>query len=69
MKPTKQGVVKALIDLGFSQSVGAFPPALKSVVPAEKATQQEVEWAKYLIYDNDFGGAWDDAEQINMHLA
>lgn len=67
-KPTKAGVKAALISLGYTLEAGIFPPALKDVVPAESFTPEDYRWAKYLIYDTDFGGAWDDAAQINLHL-
>lgn len=44
-----------------------LPPALRGIAPAERATPEEVEFFKYLVADDDFGGAWNDAEQINMH--
>lgn len=66
-KDTKSGVVAALIKLGFEQAV-AFPPALANVTPAASFTTSEMEFAAYMVADTDFGGCWDDAEQINMHL-
>lgn len=68
MKPTKSGVVAALNHRGFSQDTGPFPPALKAVPAALHFTANELDWADYLINDTDFGGAWNDSSQINMHL-
>lgn len=69
MKTTKAGVVAALISLGYFQDSGPFPNALKTVSPSASFTGAEMEFAKYMIYDTDFGGCWNDANQINMHLA
>lgn len=68
-KCTKAGVVKALIEMGYSQTEGPFPPALKTVSPAAEWTYEEMEFACYLVGDTDFGGAWNDGEQIEMHCA
>ena len=64
---TKSGIVAALISLGFRRDEGAFPPSLKTVVPAASFTAEEMSFAEYMIADDDFGGCWNDAEQINMH--
>lgn len=65
---TKAGVVAALNKLGFNQSEGPFPPALASVPPSETFTAEEMSFAEYMVDDTDFGGCWNDAEQINLHL-
>lgn len=64
---TKAGVVAALIVKGYEQA-GMFPEALKSTPPAESFSTEEERFAEYLIWDTDFGGAWNDAEQINSAL-
>jgi hypothetical protein len=64
-KPTKSGVVRALFDAGYGTML---PPSLSSIEPATAATQDERDFADYLIADTDFGGAWNDASQIDMHL-
>jgi len=69
MQNTKSGVVAALIHRGFFQHEGPFPPHLKTITPAPSFTQGELEWADYIIADTDFGGAWNDATQLDMHLA
>lgn len=63
-KPTKSGVVAALMEQGYE----TMPFALRGISPAP-FTKEEWDWSRYLIFDNDFGGAWNDAAQINMHLA
>lgn len=65
-KSTKAGVKAALNSLGYFTEM---PEALKTVKAAADFTADEKAFAKYLIYDTDFGGAWNDAAQINMHLA
>lgn len=67
-KLTKSGTVAALINFGYETEENR-PPALAGIQPAERFTPKEREFAEYLIHDTDFGGAWNDAEQINMHLA
>lgn len=64
---TKSGVTTSLIHLGFSQSEGPFPPSLVDVQPSESFTSEEMEFARYIAEDTDFGGAWNDAEQIDIH--
>lgn len=66
-KPTKSGVAAALASLGYMSTVNDTPPALRNVPLAQTFTAEEMAFAKYLIWDTDFGGAWNDAEQINMH--
>lgn len=65
-KPTRRGVVSALRSLGYTSEADT-PPALRGIAPAQQATPDESAFAKYLIHDNDFGGAWNDADQILMH--
>lgn len=65
--PTKVGVCAALNSLGFWQHEGPFPPSLISIVSAASFTPAELSFAEYLVADTDFGGAWNDAEQIEMH--
>lgn len=67
-KPTKAGVKAALLSLGYTNEPDYMPPALLPTMAAATFDAEEMEWAKYLIYDTDFGGAWNDAAQINMHL-
>ena len=63
-KPTKAGVKAALILMGYSE----MPNALKRVgIKTGEVTNEEMAFAKYLVYDTDFGGAWNDEAQINMH--
>lgn len=62
-KPTKAGVKAALIAMTYDY----FPAALKDVAPAESYTQEEWEWADYLVYDTDCGGAWDEADQYQIN--
>ena len=71
MKKTgsKAGVVAALNHRGFHAENGPFPEVLKAIAPAATFTNEELEWADYLIADPDFGGAWNDAAQIEMHLS
>lgn len=69
VKNTKSGVVAALISKGYSQVSGPFPPPLKAVQPAATFTFEELLFAEYMINDTDFGGCWNDAAQINFHLA
>jgi hypothetical protein len=66
-KPTKAGVKAALKSLGYINTDSDTPPALRGVPVADTFTSEEMDFARYLIYDDDFGGAWSDAEQINMH--
>ena len=67
MKPenllTKAGIKRALIDLGYNR----FPAPMGAVEAATVASLAEVEFAQYLIWDTDFGGAWNDSAQIEMH--
>lgn len=46
-----------------------MPSALWSVQSSSDFTDEDMAFARYLIYDTDFGGAWNDDEQINMHCA
>jgi hypothetical protein len=63
-KPTKSGVKAALIAMGYDY----FPVALASTCASVDFTEDEKRFARYLIWDTDFGGAWNDAEQINSQL-
>ena len=65
-KPTKAGVKAALIALTYDY----FPAALRDIEPAKTFTRDEFSWANYLIFDDDFGGAWaeEDQYQINHNL-
>jgi hypothetical protein len=63
LRPTKAGVKAALIAAGFNH----FPNALKDVKPAPDFTSEDKLFANYLVWDTDFGGAWDDDDEINMH--
>lgn len=69
IKPTKSGVKAALLSMGYTNEPEYMPPALLSIQSSDSFTGEEMEWAKYLVFDNDFGGAWSDAAQINMHLS
>jgi len=61
---TKAGVKAALISKGYSE----FPNALKAVDASKNFIREEMEFAEYLVADSDFGGAWNDNQQVNMHL-
>lgn len=61
--PFRPGVVAALHSLGFVE-VKELPPALRTTPAALSFTREEMEFAKYLVFDTDFGGAWDDDGQI-----
>lgn len=61
---TKAGVVCALNALGFRADNGPFPAALKNIPSAASHTRDEYILALYLRDDDDFGGAWNDADQI-----
>jgi len=61
---TKAGVKAALIAMGHE----SFPSALKETVPSKDYIIEEKEFAEYLVADTDFGGAWNDDAQINLHL-
>ncbi len=63
-KPTKRGVKAALTSLGYDR----FPAPIAAVQAADTFTNEDQAFAEYLIWDTDFGGAWNDAEQINLHL-
>lgn len=66
IKPTKAGVKRALQSMGYV-SENETPPTLRGVETAADFTPQDRSFARYLIYDTDFGGAWKDDDQINMH--
>jgi hypothetical protein len=68
IKATKAGVKAALKSMGYN-SVNDTPPALRGIEAAADFNTEEMSFARYLIYDTDFGGAWKDDGQINMHLA
>lgn len=60
---TKSGVVAALIEMGYVK----MPKALAGIEP-KPFNRDEWDFARYLIFDDDFGAAWNDSEQINMQL-
>ena len=62
-KPTKAGVKAALIALTYD----CFPVALRDVNPAKEYSKEELEWAMYLIWDTDFGGAWHEKDQFQIN--
>lgn len=64
IKPTLQGVKAALASLDYILNI---PSALKCVNPADRFNDEELSFAEYLIWDTDFGGAWNDESQIKMH--
>lgn len=64
MNATKAGVKAALISKGYDY----FPKALENIKAAKEFNREDDSFADYLVYDNDFGGAWEDNEQINYHL-
>lgn len=64
--PTKNELVAALMALGYEQS-GTFPPSLKNIHAASNYTPEAMDFARYMVADTDFGGCWNDAEQIEMH--
>ena len=45
-----------------------FPVALASTCASVDFTEDEKRFARYLIWDTDFGGVWNDAEQMNSQL-
>lgn len=64
-KDTKAGVAAFLRHAGYKR----LPRALCRVKPATAFTESEADFGRYLIYDTDFGGAWNDTRQISMHLS
>ena len=68
IKPTKAGVKAALQSMGYN-SQDDTPPALRGIEAATSFSSEEMSFARYLIYDTDFGGAWNDDDQINYHCA
>lgn len=62
---TAAGVKAALTFLGHT----SLPFVLQSAPRAESFTAEEMSFAEYLATDNDFGGAWNDGEQIEMHCS
>lgn len=67
IKPAAAGVKAALISMNYV-SENDTPPALREVEAATQFTDDEMSFARYLIYDTDFGGAWEDSAQLQMHL-
>ncbi len=67
-KLTKSGVKAALNQMGYN-SKKDIPPALQPIKSSTSFTDNEMDFALYLIHDTDFGGAWNDETQINFHLA
>ena len=67
-KITKGGVKAALKSMGYN-SVNDTPPALRGIEASADFTYEDMAFARYLIYDTDFGGAWNDDYQINLHCA
>lgn len=63
---TKSGVKAALVSMGYT-SENDTPPALRQVQDSVNFNDEDMAFARYLIYDTDFGGAWKNDAQINAH--
>lgn len=62
-RKSKAGVAAVLRVLGYV----TLPNALQGL-DSKDISNAEVEFAAYLVYDDDFGGAWKDDDQINNAL-
>jgi hypothetical protein len=66
IQATRAGVKAALVSMGYT-SENDTPRALRGVQASADFTDEDMSFARYLIFDTDFGGAWNDDAQINMH--
>ena len=67
-KATRCGVRAALKSMGYTEK-NELLHALRNIEASADFTDEDMQFARYLIYDTDFGGAWNDDDQINYHCA
>lgn len=65
-KPTRSGIKKYLKQIHRFKD-HELPPLIQEARTVESWTAEEASFAEYMVYDNDFGGCWNDPEQISMH--